>query len=160
MVCQTGASLIPCLPRSIDQILEAGNWAPTHKLTEPWRFVVVCSLAKFELMDLTIELCRTNLPSGTAEKTVEKLQKKRDSTSDKVRQSTPQLPSVPYCLPHRAWSFPLDIPLVITSAAAHSNSSAQRGFRCSPLPRLASWSLGLCLLEGRWPGSQVAGPRE
>lgn len=24
----------------IDQMLENANWAPTHKLTEPWRFVV------------------------------------------------------------------------------------------------------------------------
>jgi hypothetical protein len=71
-------------PRSINQILEAGNWAPTHKLTEPWRFVVLCSLAKFQLMDMTIELCRTRLPSDTAGKTVEKLQKKKDTTLDKV----------------------------------------------------------------------------
>jgi nitroreductase len=26
--------------RIVDQILENANWAPTHKLTEPWRFVV------------------------------------------------------------------------------------------------------------------------
>jgi nitroreductase len=26
----------------INQLLENANWAPTHKLTEPWRFVVFC----------------------------------------------------------------------------------------------------------------------
>ena len=26
----------------IKQMLENANWAPTHKLTEPWRFVVFC----------------------------------------------------------------------------------------------------------------------
>jgi nitroreductase len=26
----------------IEQMLENANWAPTHKLTEPWRFVVFC----------------------------------------------------------------------------------------------------------------------
>ena len=26
----------------IQQMLENANWAPTHKLTEPWRFVVFC----------------------------------------------------------------------------------------------------------------------
>jgi nitroreductase len=25
---------------TVQKILEAGNWAPTHKITEPWRFVV------------------------------------------------------------------------------------------------------------------------
>lgn len=39
--------------RVINQMLENANWAPTHKLTEPWRFVVFAgdgrkSLAKFQ----------------------------------------------------------------------------------------------------------------
>jgi nitroreductase len=30
------------VPRvAIEAILEAGNWAPSHRLTEPWRFVVL-----------------------------------------------------------------------------------------------------------------------
>lgn len=37
----------------VHQILENGNWAPTHKLTEPWRFIVFTGkglekLAKFQ----------------------------------------------------------------------------------------------------------------
>lgn len=31
----------PILKRDLDQILEAANWAPTHKKTEPWRFKVL-----------------------------------------------------------------------------------------------------------------------
>ena len=30
----------PISRETIDQLLEAANWAPTHRLTEPWRFVV------------------------------------------------------------------------------------------------------------------------
>lgn len=30
----------------LDQIFEAANWAPTHKKTEPWRFVVIEGAAK------------------------------------------------------------------------------------------------------------------
>jgi nitroreductase len=32
------------IPREIiDQVLENANWAPTHKMTEPWRFKVIQS---------------------------------------------------------------------------------------------------------------------
>lgn len=34
---------------SIEQILKAANWAPTHKRTEPWRFKVVQGEAKTRL---------------------------------------------------------------------------------------------------------------
>lgn len=27
-------------PASIDQLIQAANWAPTHGLTEPWRFII------------------------------------------------------------------------------------------------------------------------
>lgn len=39
---------------SVEEILlmlEAARWAPTHKLTEPWRFQVFCGLAKTELAE-------------------------------------------------------------------------------------------------------------
>lgn len=32
----------------IKEMLEAANWAPTHKLTEPWRFIVFSENAKNE----------------------------------------------------------------------------------------------------------------
>jgi nitroreductase len=39
-VFQSGYSGAPVEDAIIDQMLENANWAPTHKLTEPWRFVV------------------------------------------------------------------------------------------------------------------------
>ena len=33
----------------IDQMLELGNWAPTHRRTEPWRYVVLSGNAKKRL---------------------------------------------------------------------------------------------------------------
>lgn len=33
----------------VDQLLELANWAPTHRRTEPWRFVVVSGDAKARL---------------------------------------------------------------------------------------------------------------
>lgn len=35
----------------IEQILEAATWAPNHKQTEPWRFVVLAGSAREELGD-------------------------------------------------------------------------------------------------------------
>ncbi|MEQ9415678.1 MAG: nitroreductase [Cyclobacteriaceae bacterium] len=35
----------------INQILENANWAPTHKLTEPWRFVVFSGIGLKKLAD-------------------------------------------------------------------------------------------------------------
>eukprot|EP00198_Chlamydomonas_reinhardtii_P009223 XP_001698560.1 predicted protein [Chlamydomonas reinhardtii] len=68
----------------IRMLIEAANWAPTHGQTEPWRFVVLEGASKKEMEELTMELCRTRLPVEKAEKTLEKLQKKRDSTWGKV----------------------------------------------------------------------------
>ncbi|MCB0655297.1 MAG: nitroreductase [Saprospiraceae bacterium] len=36
----------------LDEILENANWAPTHKRTEPWRFIVYTGQARQELSDL------------------------------------------------------------------------------------------------------------
>lgn len=33
-------------PALIQQILEAGTWAPNHRLTEPWRFIVLSGEAR------------------------------------------------------------------------------------------------------------------
>jgi nitroreductase len=33
----------------IEQVLEAATWAPNHRLTEPWRFVVLAGAAREEL---------------------------------------------------------------------------------------------------------------
>jgi nitroreductase len=46
----------------IEIILEASNWAPTHKLTQPWRFVVIQELAKMKLGDLLIQYLEEQTP--------------------------------------------------------------------------------------------------
>ncbi|MES2447253.1 MAG: nitroreductase [Bacteroidota bacterium] len=66
---------------AIEQILENANYAPTHKLTEPWRFVVLTGNAKAKLGLALGELYKKTIP---AEKF---LQKKFDSFSVKTQQA-------------------------------------------------------------------------
>lgn len=65
----------------IEQILQNANYAPTHKLTQPWRFVVLRDEAKTRLGLTLGELYKENIP---AEKF---LQKKFDSFSTKTAQA-------------------------------------------------------------------------
>jgi nitroreductase len=65
----------------IEQILENANYAPTHKLTQPWRFVVLSGNAKTRLGLELGKLYKKNIP---AEKF---LQKKFDSFSVKTEQA-------------------------------------------------------------------------
>ncbi len=39
----------PIAKEAIVQLLEAANWAPTHKKTEPWRFKVMQGKSKEDL---------------------------------------------------------------------------------------------------------------
>ena len=41
----------PIAAEDITAILEAARWAPTHKKTQPWRFVVIRSDARARLAD-------------------------------------------------------------------------------------------------------------
>ncbi|GAB2670759.1 nitroreductase [Paenibacillus thermoaerophilus] len=41
----------PVPPEWIEKILEAGNWAPCHHLTEPWRFFVMTGAGRDVLAD-------------------------------------------------------------------------------------------------------------
>lgn len=65
----------------IRQILENANYAPTHKLTQPWRFTVFTGDAKTKLGRELARLYRETTP---AEKF---LQKKHDSIVEKIGQS-------------------------------------------------------------------------
>lgn len=65
----------------ITQILESANYAPTHKLTEPWRFVVLRGEAKTRLGATLGQLYKATVP---AEKF---LQKKYDSFAQKTAQA-------------------------------------------------------------------------
>lgn len=46
----------------IAEMLEATNWAPTHKYTEPWRFKIFRGEALQKLVDFQKQLYTTNTP--------------------------------------------------------------------------------------------------
>ncbi|MDX2302954.1 MAG: nitroreductase [Microscillaceae bacterium] len=45
------------------QILENANWAPTHKHTEPWRFIVLEGAAIQKMAEFQADLYKKNTPS-------------------------------------------------------------------------------------------------
>lgn len=45
------------------EILENGNWAPTHRKTEPWRFKVFTGAAKQRLAQFLADQYKANTPS-------------------------------------------------------------------------------------------------
>ena len=70
------------LPKElITKILDSANYAPTHKLTQPWRFKVIVGEAKAKF---GLELARLYQKITPAEKF---LQKKHDSFSIKTAQA-------------------------------------------------------------------------
>lgn len=51
------------IPREIiEQILENANWAPTHRLTEPWRFIVFTGESRQALSQYLGDWYRKNTP--------------------------------------------------------------------------------------------------
>lgn len=66
----------------IKQILENANYAPTHKLTEPWRFVVFRAAGKKRLGLELARIYKEITPAATF------LQKKYDSITEKVDQAS------------------------------------------------------------------------
>ncbi|WP_199139057.1 nitroreductase family protein [Pedobacter sp. ASV12] len=66
----------------IEQILESANYAPTHKLTQPWRFTVIRKEGKAKLGETLGQLYQAGVP---AEKF---LQKKFDSFGEKTSQAS------------------------------------------------------------------------
>lgn len=52
----------PILPEHLDAVLEAANWAPSHKHTEPWRFVFYSGEGRRKIADLLAELYRETTP--------------------------------------------------------------------------------------------------
>ena len=65
----------------IEQILESANYAPTHKLTQPWRFVVIRKDAKTRLGATLGQLYKEQVPADKF------LQKKYDSFAQKTEQA-------------------------------------------------------------------------
>lgn len=65
----------------IRQILESANYAPTHKLTEPWRFTVFRNEGKMKLGTELARLYKAAMPEHQF------LQKKYDSILEKAAQA-------------------------------------------------------------------------
>ncbi|WP_316810791.1 nitroreductase [Pedobacter heparinus] len=66
----------------IEQILESANYAPTHKLTEPWRFIVFRKEGKLKLGAELARLYKAGTPANQF------LQKKYDSIMEKAEQAS------------------------------------------------------------------------
>ncbi len=66
----------------IEKILESANYAPTHKLTQPWRFVVIRNEAKSRLGAVLGQLYKEKTTPRTF------LQKKHDSFAQKTAQAS------------------------------------------------------------------------
>lgn len=66
----------------IKQILESANYAPSHKLTEPWRFIVFRNEGKIKLGKELARLYKETTPAHQF------LQKKYDSITEKAEQAS------------------------------------------------------------------------
>lgn len=67
----------PITKETLQQLLEAANWAPTHKKTEPWRFKVLQGEAKQKLGQFMGEKYKEAAPTFSAfkyKKTVRKFE--------------------------------------------------------------------------------------
>lgn len=66
----------------IEQILESANYAPTHKLTQPWRFMVFRGAGKLKLAEELARIYKETVPAHQF------LQKKHDSIVEKAQQAS------------------------------------------------------------------------
>lgn len=66
----------------IKQVLESANYAPTHKLTQPWRFIVFRNEGKIKLGEELARLYKETTPENQF------LQKKYDSILEKAGQAS------------------------------------------------------------------------
>lgn len=66
----------------IKQVLESANYAPTHKLTQPWRFIVFRNEGKIKLGEELARLYKETTPDNQF------LQKKYDSILEKAGQAS------------------------------------------------------------------------
>ncbi|MGH2387450.1 MAG: nitroreductase family protein [Chloroflexota bacterium] len=66
------------VPRElIEQVIEAAGWAPNHRLTEPWRFVVLAGEAREALGDVMASSLRARLADPEGEAARAQLEKER-----------------------------------------------------------------------------------
>ncbi|UPL50714.1 nitroreductase family protein [Hymenobacter sublimis] len=57
----------------VRELLENATWAPTHKRTEPWHFVVFAGAGRQKLADFQVELYRSTAGPNLQESKLEKL---------------------------------------------------------------------------------------
>lgn len=57
----------------LQAILEAANWAPSHRHTEPWRFIVYAGKGRQKLCDAMIDAYTQHAGQHTKEAKIEKL---------------------------------------------------------------------------------------
>jgi nitroreductase len=62
----------------VEQVIEAATWAPNHRLTEPWRFVVVAGESRKALGDVMARSMRDRLPQPDGETAKAQLEKERN----------------------------------------------------------------------------------
>lgn len=55
---QFSGEIIP--KEALEKAFEAANWAPTHKRTQPWRFIVYSGAAMNQLIDQWIKMAKRN----------------------------------------------------------------------------------------------------
>lgn len=66
--------------QQLSKVLEAANWAPTHRKTEPWRFKVVEGESKMNLAEFVIAEMKKNTPDVSSFK-INKTRKKFEASS-------------------------------------------------------------------------------
>jgi nitroreductase len=65
----------PVSEEVINQILEAGNWAPSHFKTEPWRFFVMQGEGRRPLGRVLAEIAKESMDDPSSETNTKKLEK-------------------------------------------------------------------------------------
>lgn len=64
------------IPKAIvEEVLENANWAPTHRLTEPWRFKVFMGNALVRLGEYLADFYKNNIPADEFSETKHKKSK-------------------------------------------------------------------------------------
>lgn len=114
--------LIP--QETLETIIEAGTWAPNHRLTEPWRFTIVGPKTLAAMAALFAEIQVGALPEDASEEI-------RKKTYEKSRQKALNIPNL----------------IVAASAGQGSPGDQEEDFAavCAAVQnmQLAAWDMGI-----------------
>ena len=61
----------------IEKILEAGTWAPTHHMTEPWRFIGIAGEARKKMGEVMADILWERLPDPETDEAKAQLERER-----------------------------------------------------------------------------------